>query len=307
MLSALAAGPAADDAAAHVLWSIRLPRLLGVLLAGASLATAGVVMQTVLRNPLASPLTLGVSQGAALGATCAIVLLGAGELHRFGPQAITVHEPYRVVLAALAGGLGTAGLILALARLRAMRPESLVLAGVALGAFSSAATMLVQYFASEVQVAATLFWTFGDLGKAGWLEVSWMTALTLPLAALLTLAGWQFNALAWGEDSARSLGVAVPRLRLWALAAAAVLAAVATAFLGVIGFIGLIAPHLVRLLVGADHRALIPLSALAGAAVLLAADTLGRLVMAPVVLPVGAVTALLGAPLLLALLLRRAH
>lgn len=305
VISALAVGPGAGDAAGHVLWSIRLPRLLGAVLAGVSLATAGVVMQTVLRNPLASPLTLGISQGAALGATCGIVLLGAGELHRFGPQALTVHEPYLVVAAALAGGLGTAGLILAIATLRAMRPETLVLAGVALGAFSSAATMLVQYFASDVQAAATLFWTFGDMGKAGWLEVGWMAALALPLLALLTATGWQFNALAWGEDSARSLGVAVPRLRLWALAAAAVLASVATAFLGVIGFIGLIAPHLVRLLVGADHRVLVPLSALAGALVLLAADTLGRLVLAPAVLPVGAVTALLGAPLLLALLLRR--
>lgn len=305
VLEALTAGPNAAGPAAHVIWSIRLPRLLAALLAGMGLALAGAVMQTVLRNPLASPLTLGISQGAAFGATCAIIFLGAGELHRLGPNAVVIHQPALVVAAALAGGLGIAGLILFIALLRGLRPEALVLAGVALGAFASAGTMLVQYFADEVQVAATLFWTFGDLGKAGWREVAWLAAVTLPLSLLLARAAWRFNALAWGEDSARALGVAVGRLRLYGLAAAATIAAVATAFLGVIGFVGLIAPHLVRLAIGADHRYLIPYAALAGALVLLAADTVGRLIIAPVVLPVGAVTALLGAPLLLALLLRR--
>ena len=305
VLAALAGGPTAADSSAHVIWSIRLPRLLAAVLAGMSLALAGAVMQSVLRNPLASPMTLGVSQGAAFGATCAIVLLGAGELTRVGPSAVVIQEPYLVVSAALIGGLGTAGAILLLALLRGLRPEALVLAGIALGAFSTAGTMLVQYFASEVQAAATLFWTFGDLGKAGWHEVAWLAAVLAPLLLLLMRAGWSLNALAWGEDSARALGVAVGPLRLWALAAGAVLAAVATAFLGVIGFVGLIAPHLVRLLIGADHRYLLPYAALAGAIVLLGADTLGRLIIAPVVLPVGAVTALLGAPLLLFLLLRR--
>lgn len=305
VLDALLAGPDAPGPAAHVLWSIRLPRLAAAVLAGIGLAVAGTVMQTVLRNPLASPLTLGISQGAALGATCAIVFLGAGEMHRIGPEAVVIHQPAVVVIAALAGGLGTAGLILFIALLRGLRPEALVLAGVALGAFAGAGTMLVQYFADEVQVAATLFWTFGDLGKAGWIEVTWLATVTLPLALLLGRAAWHFNALAWGEDNARALGVAVGRLRLLGLAAAASIAAVATAFLGVIGFIGLIAPHLVRLAIGADHRYLLPYAALAGALVLLGADTLGRLALAPVVLPVGAVTALLGAPILLALLLRR--
>lgn len=304
VLAALAAGADAPDAASHVVWAIRLPRLLAAVLAGMSLAVAGVVMQSTLRNPLASPLTLGVSQGAAFGATCAIVLLGAGELHRVGPDAVTVAEPYLVVSAALVGGLASAGAILLIALLRGLRPEALVLAGIALGAFSSAGTMLVQYFASDTQAAATLFWTFGDLGKAGWHEVAWLAGVLAPLGILLGRAGWRFNALAWGEDSARALGVPVTRLRLLGLAGAAVLAAVATAFLGVIGFVGLIAPHLVRLAIGADHRYLIPYAALTGAVVLLAADTVGRLIVAPAVLPVGAVTALLGAPLLLALLLR---
>ncbi len=306
VLAALATGPEGAGTAAHVIWAIRLPRLLAAVLAGLGLAVAGAAMQSVLHNPLASPLTLGVSQGAAFGATCAIVLLGAGELHRLGPELVTVHRPSLVVLAALIGGLGTAAAILAIATLRALRPEALVLAGIALGAFSSAGTMLVQYFAPETAIAASLFWTFGDLGKAGWPEVALLALTLLPGLALLLGAARRLNALAWGEDSARTLGIAVGRLRLWVLALAAAMAAVATALLGVIGFIGLIAPHLTRLMLGTDHRWLLPGSPLTGALVLLAADSLARLALAPAVLPVGAVTALLGAPLLLALLLRRA-
>lgn len=198
VLEALVAGPGATDTAAHVLWSIRLPRLLAATLAGLGLAVAGAAMQSVLHNPLASPLTLGVSQGAAFGATCAIVLLGAGELHRVGPELVTVQRPSLVVLAALAGGLGSAAAILAIATLRALRPEALVLAGIALGAFSSAGTMLVQYFAADTQVAASVFWTFGDLGKAGWPEVAMLAAALLPGFALLQGAASRLNALAWG-------------------------------------------------------------------------------------------------------------
>lgn len=305
VLAALRAGPAASDTAAHVIWSIRLPRLLAAVLAGIGLGLAGAVMQGALRNPLASPMTLGVSQGAAFGATCAIVLFGAGEVHRLGPDALVVHRPSLVVAAALAGGLGSAGAILLIALLRGLHPAALVLAGIALGAFANAGTMVVQYFAAETEVAATLFWTFGDLGKAGWPEVAWLALTALPALSWLSLgAAGGLNALAWGEDSARALGVAVAPLRLSVLALGAAVAAVATALLGVIGFVGLIAPHLVRLLIGPDQRWLLPYAALAGALVLLGADTIGRLVIAPAMLPVGAVTALLGAPLLLALLLR---
>jgi len=305
VVALLAHGPGTAEPGAQVIWSIRLPRLLAALLAGMSLALAGAVMQSVLNNPLASPMTLGISQGAAFGATCAIVLLGAGTIQRVGPATVVVQHPDLVVGAALLGGLGTAGAMLLLALLRDLRPEALVLAGIALGACAGAGTMLVQYFASETQVAATLFWTFGDLGKAGWREVAWLAAVLVPAFALLARAAWALNALAWGEDQARALGVPVMRLRLWALTVATALAAVSTAFFGVIGFVGLVAPHSVRLLIGADHRYVLPTATLAGGLVLLGADTLGRLLLAPVVLPVGAVTALFGAPVLLALLLRQ--
>jgi iron complex transport system permease protein len=308
VLAAVAAGPSPAEQAhavrAQVVWGLRLPRVTAALLAGAALGLAGAVLQGLLRNPLASPFTLGISQGAALGATCAIVLFDAGALHAVGTEAMTLQAPMSVVGFALSGGLGAAALILMIGTLRGLTPEAVVLAGIALGAFASAATMIVQYFASDSQAAATLFWTFGDLGRAGWSEVAWLAAALIGIGFFPLRAAWRYNALAWGDDLARGLGVAVARQRLIGTASAAALAAITTAFLGVIGFIGLIAPHAIRLLIGGDQRFLLPFSALAGALILLAADTLARLLIAPVMLPVGAVTALLGAPLLLLLLLR---
>ena len=304
LVAILLAGPAQDGIGTRIVWNIRLPRVAAALLAGAALGLAGTLLQGLLRNPLASPFTLGISQGAALGATCAIVLFGAGQLHSTGTQAVTLSAPASVVMLALLGGLGAAALILTIATLRGLTPEAVVLAGIALGAFASAATMIVQYFASDTQAAATLFWTFGDLGRAGWSEVAWLAAALAVIGLLPLRAARHYNAMAWGDDPARALGVDVVRQRLIGTAAAATLAAIATAFLGVIGFVGLIAPHAVRLLIGSDQRFLLPLSALAGALVLLAADTLGRLLIAPAMLPVGAVTALVGAPILLVLLLR---
>lgn len=304
---ALAAGPSPADreqlVAAQVIWGLRLPRVIAALLSGASLGLAGAVLQGLLRNPLASPFTLGISQGAALGATCAIVLFEAGALHAVGTEAMTLQAPMSVVGLALTGGLGAVALILLIGTLRGLTPEAVVLAGIALGAFASAATMIVQYFASDTQAAATLFWTFGDLGRAGWSEVAWLAVALVMIGVWPLRAAWRYNALAWGDDLARGLGVSVAWQRLIGTAAAAALAAISTAFLGVIGFIGLIAPHLIRLLIGGDQRFLLPFSALAGALILLGADTLARLLIAPVMLPVGAVTALLGAPLLLLLLL----
>ena len=164
--------------------------------------------------------------------------------------------------------------------------------------------MLLQYFASDIEVAGTVFWTFGDLGKARWRDLLLMLALLLPTLFYLWRQGWSFNALLWGNETAASLGVQVNRLRLITLIITALLAAVTIAFLGIIGFVGLIAPHLMRPLVGQDYRYLIPYSALAGAVLLLFADLAARVVMAPVVLPVGILTSFAGAPLFIYLIAR---
>ncbi|MBN1556598.1 MAG: iron ABC transporter permease [Lentisphaerae bacterium] len=303
-VSALLTGQA-GAAVRHVLLDIRLPRVLAALLAGAGLGLAGAVMQNVLRNPLASPFTLGVSQGAAFGAAFAIIVLGAGRVAAAGPGPVAVHHTYLVAGSAFVGSLVTVAALLILAAWRGLGPAALILAGVALSAFFSAATMLLQYFASDIDVAAAVFWTFGDLGKAAWRETAVIAVPLVPAAAYALLRRWHFNALLWGDDTARSLGVAVTRLRLAALILAALVAAATTACLGIIGFVGLIAPHIMRMLTGQDHRFLLPGSMLAGALLLLASDALARTVLAPIVLPVGILTSFAGVPLFLFLLVRR--
>jgi len=288
----------------HVIWQIRLPRMITSVIAGAGLAVAGAVMQNILKNPLASPFTIGISQGAGFGAAFAIIILGAGSTNLTGTEAVTVHSPDLVVLAAFAGAMLSVTFILALSLLRRITPEAVILAGVALAAFFGAATMFLQYFASDMQVAATVFWTFGDLGKAGWRENAIMLAAFLASFGYFVAVRWRFNALQWGDEVAQSLGVRVKRLRIIGMVLSSLTVAAITAFLGIIGFIGLIAPHIARFLVGGDHRFLIPCTAIIGSLLLLISDIIARLLMPPIILPVGIITSFLGAPLFLYLLIK---
>ena len=294
-----------DHVLNHVLWEIRLPRTFAALIAGAGLGLAGAIMQNLLRNPLASPFTLGVSQGAAFGAASAIILLGAGQTYRVGNEAVTINSPYMVVIFAFLGSLVAVFSILLLSVLRGISPESLILAGVALSSFFGAATMLLQYFASDMQIAATVFWTFGDLGKAGWNDNLLMLIVLVPSFVYFFYRSWSYNALEWGDEVAKSLGVNIKVLRILGMVISSLVASVMIAFLGIIGFIGLISPHVVRLIVGNDHRFLIPYSALFGGFLLLLSDILARKVMAPVILPVGILTSFAGAPLFIYLLIKR--
>ena len=293
-----------DEAAFHVLWSIRIPQVLAALLAGGCLGLSGAAMQNVLRNPLASPFTLGVSQGAVFGATFAIIALGAGTSVATETEGSIASMPYVLVVCAFAGSLITVTALVLFSSLRGLSPAALILAGVAMSEVARSATMLLQYFASDTEVASAVFWTFGDLKKAQWPELGLMTTVLLPAGVYFLWRAWHFNAMIWGDDAAKSLGVSVAPVRLTALVLAALVASVATAFVGVIGFVGLIAPHMVRMVVGEDHRFLFPYSALAGGLLLLAADLLARTIMAPVVLPVGILTSFAGGPVFLYLLLR---
>ncbi|MBN2797904.1 MAG: iron ABC transporter permease [Deltaproteobacteria bacterium] len=280
-------GTGADPVASAVVWELRLPRLLAALLAGWGLALSGASLQVMLRNPLASPFTLGVAQGAAFGAAAAITLVGQGVW---------------VGVAAFAGALAVSGAVLLLARARAMTPEALILAGVALAAVANAGTMLIQYFADELAVASIVFWTFGDAGRASWGDVWLMLAAVVPFTAWLVFYRWTLDALGAGDQVAASLGVKVERLRALGVGLAALVAALVVARLGVIGFVGLVAPHAVRRLTGDAHATLIPQAALVGALLLVLADTAARTALSPVLLPVGILTALIGAPVFLALL-----
>ncbi|USH00129.1 iron ABC transporter permease [Thermococcus argininiproducens] len=290
-----------SESAHLVIWNIRLPRVIAGIIVGASLAIAGAVMQGFLRNPLATPFTMGVSHGAMFGASFAI-LLGAGYAESSGR--IILDNPYTVVLFAFFGAISATIVILALAKLKGLSPEAIILAGVAMSSLFIALTTLVQYFANELQLAAMVYWSFGDLGRATWQEDMILLAVFIPVLTYFIIKRWDLNASAIGDDVAKSVGVDVERVRLISTFLAAMITAVSVAFVGVIGFVGLIAPHAIRLLVGGDYRFLIPLSALAGGLLLLVADTVARLVFSPMTLPVGVVTSFLGAPMFIYLLIR---
>ncbi|MEM0303062.1 MAG: iron ABC transporter permease [Archaeoglobaceae archaeon] len=286
-----------------VLWNVRIPRIITAIFVGASLAIAGAVMQCILKNPLASPFTLGISQGAAFGAAIAIVYFGAGQMHRVG-EALTIFNPYVVPIFAFSGSLISAFVILALAKLRDLSPEAIVLAGVAMSALFQAGVMLIQYFATDVQVASIVFWTFGDVARARWIEIYLIIAVFVICFIYFFYRRWDYNSLLAGDETAISLGVKPQRIRLEGMLLSSFLTAVCVSFTGIIGFIGLVAPHIVRLTIGGDYRFLIPSTALVGALVLLASDTVGRTVISPVIIPVGIITSIVGAPMFIYLLLR---
>lgn len=287
-----------------VIWRIRLPRIIGAIVAGAGLSVAGCVMQNNLRNPLASPSTLGISNAAAFGANIAIVMLGAGSVRSTTADAVVINNPYIVTTSAFICSVAAMMVILMLAKSRGFSPESIVLAGVALGSLFTAGTTLIQYFADDVQVAAAVFWTFGDLGRISWNEVIIMTIVIMLSLIYFMFRRWDFNALDSGEETAKSLGVNVEKVRLEGMLVSSIVTAVTVSFLGIIGFVGLISPQIIRRVIGGDHRFLIPISALMGSVLLLFSDTLARTIIAPVILPVGAITSFLGAPLFLYLLLK---
>ncbi|NWF53893.1 MAG: iron ABC transporter permease [Syntrophaceae bacterium] len=302
----------ADGPVETVVWNIRLPRIMAAILSGWGLGLAGVTFQSLLKNPLASPSTLGISQGAAFGASMAIVVFGAGgmkagALRTQGASPLDIFSLYTVTLFAFAGAVAATLVILALARIKKMSPEAIILAGVALSSLFVSGTILIQYFASEVEVAAVVFWTFGDVARSTWREIGLLAIATLAITLYFVLYRWDLNALLAGEETAKSLGVEVEKIRVLGMLIATVLAALVTCFHGVIAFLGLLAPHIGRRLIGPDHRLLIPYSCLLGALLLLLADTVGRVVVGSGTLPVGVLTSFMGAPLFLYLIWKGYH
>lgn len=287
-----------DETMWYLTEELRAPRVFSALLVGSSLAVSGAVMQNILRNPLASPFTLGISHGAAFGATFAITVFGAGTLTYAGVGA-KFADSGSIAFFAFLGSLASSVLILLLSTLKKGAPEFIALSGIAIGAFFGALTMLLQYFATDFQLAATVFWSFGDLGRAGYDEIAIVSLFCIPAMIFLILLGWSFNAMLLGDIEARSLGVNASLLRVAAILLATLLASLATAYYGIIGFVGLIAPHIGRVFVGDDYRYLTPLSAILGALLLTLSDIASRTILAPAILPVGILTAMLGAPLFL--------
>lgn len=282
---------AVDD---QIVWSIRLPRALLGAVVGASLAVAGTTLQALVRNPLADPYVLGVSSGAALGAVVVLVL---------GPSVAGLGLP----AAAFAGALGALALVYAFASTAGgLSPVRLVLAGVALSYVFSGLTSFVIFSSRNPQATrAVLFWLLGSLGAAAWGQLGLPTAALAAGMAFLLWRRRALNALVLGDETAATLGVDVVRLRGELLVVASLVTGVVVAISGGIGFVGLMVPHLVRLVVGPDHRRVLPLAMAVGALYLVLVDLASRLVVSPAELPLGIITSVLGAPLFLWLLRRR--
>ena len=289
--------PFRDNADAQIFFISRLPRTLAAALVGAALAAAGVVIQALLRNPLATPFTLGVSAGAALGAMLAITF----------PVSLAFAGVSSVPVASFAGALGAVAIVyfLSTVRRRGLSTNVLLLAGITLNSFFSSLILFVQYLADFTQTFRTVRWLMGDLDVGGYAPI----LAALPFMALgFVVFAWlprSLNLLTLGADAASARGVDVLRTQRLAFFSASLATGAAVSLGGPIGFIGIIVPHLVRLLGGADHRLVLPASTLFGAAFLVACDVLARTLLAPMDLPVGIITALVGGPFFLWLLIRR--
>ncbi|MDI9644152.1 MAG: iron ABC transporter permease [Candidatus Verstraetearchaeota archaeon] len=280
-----------------IIWNLRLPRAIMAIIAGAGLAASGATMQGVLRNPLVSSYILGISAAAGFGAALAIVF-GAGVIGGYGHYLVIANAFLFSVLAMV--------MVYCIARIRAMTIETVILAGVAVGYLFSAMLSLIQYLAPQSEaVRAVVFWLMGGLDSATWQSVQVVSPIVLVTVALMVFQSWNINVLSMGEDVAASLGVNSKRVLAITMVLETLATATIIAFTGVIGFVCLISPHITRMIIGSDHRFLIPCSALVGACLLLCSDTVARLVLQPAELPVGIVTSMLGVPFFLYILVSR--
>ena len=285
-----------DGVQDYVLFTIRIPRVLFAGLIGASLALSGAALQGLYRNPLADPGLIGVSSGAALAA--AFVIAGLGQ---FAGSSFAFVVP----LAAFAGGLLTTALVYGLSiRNGRVSTTRMLLTGIAVNALAAAGVGIIVWGSTDAGLRSITFWRLGSLGAATWTTLGLIAPFALLALLMLPRHAGRLNLLSLGEREAGLLGVNVPRLQLEVIVLSAFAVAASVAFTGLIGFVGLIAPHLMRLLLGSDHRRLLPASALFGASLLIVADTVARTVSAPAELPIGVITALIGAPVFL-LILRR--
>ena len=292
------------DAQSRIIWKIRVPRVLAAIIAGAGLAVSGLVMQTTLNNTMASPSTLGVSNAAVFGANLSIIAFAGGflstgnNIQNFDAGA----NPYATSVLAFIFSTLSVLLILGLCTVRSFSPNVVVLSGMAIGSVWTAATTILQFYATDVGLSAAVVWSFGDLGRATYRTDAIMAVTVLIGFVFFFLMAWKYNALLSGEATAKTMGVNVEGLRFASLLLASVITAVCVSFLGIIGFVGIICPHVIKKCLGQDHRVTVPASCLAGSLLLLLADTVSRSVGSGSALPVGAITSLLGAPFFIAII-----
>jgi iron complex transport system permease protein len=279
-----------------ILFSVRLPRIIFAGIVGACLSLGGVVFQAILRNPLADPYILGISGGSALGAIIGI-LLGASSFYLGVPLLAFMGALATVFLVFIVAG-GTRGPLM---------DNSLLLSGVVVNAFFSAAILFFLSIVNSMELHSITFWLMGDLSRASGKEICVATFCLIAGFVLLYAQARKLNLIVQGEDTALQLGVNVERTKQWLLVVTSLITAVAVSLAGIIGFVGIMVPHFMRLVFGSDHRLLLPVSALFGASFLIVADTIAKVVFAPAELPVGVITALCGAPYFIFLLKRKAR
>jgi iron complex transport system permease protein len=287
-------GQSSHDPTDQILLAARLPRLVLAASVGSALALAGLAAQTLFRNPLATPSIIGVSSGSALGAVLGLLLAGRAG---FSSSAL-------VPVFSLESGLAVTAMVFALGRRGNFFGHALLLAGIAIGSLCSSLTTAALYLAGE-RLQAIVFWLMGGLWQANWRDAWLMLPLAAGSGAALYVLAPSMNVALVGERSAHDLGLNLPRLQRQLLVIIAVTTAVAVSLTGVIGFIGLVVPHLLRLVIGADHRRLVPATALGGAVLLMLADMMARTLASPAEIPVGILTAVVGAPVFLWLLNKR--
>lgn len=287
VVSALFSPEAASDQLRVVIWDIRMPIALMAVTVGASLSVAGAQMQTILSNPLASPFTLGISAAASFGAALGLV----GGVAIF-PAAVHYMVPINAFIMAMVAAL----FIHFASTLRGVTVETIVLLGIALVFTFNAALSLLEYLASEQALAAVVFWTMGSLTKATWDKVYVTAAILLVTLPLFMRNAWALTALRLGDDKAASMGVNVRRLRLQTMLVVSLLAAVPVSFVGTIGFVGLVGPHIARMVVGEDQRFFLPGSIICGALLLSTTSVVSKVLIPGAILPIGVITALVGVP-----------
>lgn len=282
------------ESVAHtIIWEIRLPRIAMAIVSGASLGVAGAILQGVLRNPLAEPFTLGISSAAAMGASLAII----GGVKYFGPYSVVMNAFFSAFLATM--------VIYSIAKSKGMTPEAIILAGIAIMFLLDAVTSFMQYLGTAEQVQAVVFWMMGSVSVADWETVLIVFCIAIISIPYLIYKASDLTIIGAGDETAHSLGINVETVRMRTLIFAALLTASVTAFCGIIGFVGLVSPHITRMVIGGDNRYVIPGSALVGGILLLGADTVARTILAPIILPVGIMTALVGVPFFMFLFMRK--
>lgn len=294
VLRALVAPDSVAPKLAIIVWDVRLPVAVMAVMIGAMLGVAGAQMQTILHNPLADPFTLGISSAASFGAALAIAV---------GVGLWPVGGTFFIAANAFLFALATSAVLFMFTRMRGVTVETFVLVGIALFFTFNALLAFIQYQSSEAQLQQIIFWMMGSLARATWAKIGICALLLLLVIPLSWARNSMMTALAMGDERAASLGVPVARLRLEMLACISLLAATATAFVGTIGFVGLVGPHIARMLVGEDQRYFLPVSAAAGAIILSVASTLSKGITPGVIYPIGIITALVGVPFFLSLVM----